>query len=71
MLVSPDCVDAEPVRERLRARGYRDITADLGGFGSSSEVWMSQDSPPDVQTFPYCGNGRDKFLAQAVVEAGI
>jgi hypothetical protein len=71
MIVTPDCVDAEPVRERLRARGYREVSDDIEGFVGLAEVWIFQGTPPDIQVFNYCGSNRDKFLAQAVIEAGI
>ena len=71
MIVKPDCVDAEPVRERLRAAGYRETADDIPGVAGQAEVWVYQGTPPDVQMFWYCGGSKDKYLAQDVIDAGI
>ena len=68
MTVSSDCIEAEPVRERLRNRGYELLDI---GFGPSGEVWRHPFTG-DVQTLLYCTTGEPGgFLAQSVVEAGV
>jgi hypothetical protein len=68
MIVTPDCIEAEPVRQRLMAAGYEEAEI---GFGPMGEVWRNQ-ATGDVQSFVYCRSGdRSKFLAQTVIEAGV
>lgn len=71
MLIRPDCVDAEPVRERLRAAGFRETADDIPGVAGRAEVWIYQGTPPRVEMFWYCAGDRDKFLAKDVLDAGV
>jgi hypothetical protein len=64
--ISPDCVDAEPLRQRLRSLGFEHLSA---GFNNpKGETWRHSDTNQIAQ-LTYCPGTRDSFMQSSVMDA--
>lgn len=66
MAHDPDCIDAAPVRENLRARGFEQLT--VGFNNPRGETWRHPETNELAQLM-YCPGTKDRFLQLSLNDA--